>query len=270
MKELFPEPLQPYSGLIVGAATALAIFVLGWIASKWVHAICLRLARKSQLDEALARFLASLAQYAVLAFAVIAALNKVGVATTSLVALIGAAGLAIGLALQGNLGHFASGVMLLLFRPFTLADRVKISGQDGKVTNIGLFASTLLTPGNAEIIVPNGKITSDVIVNYTSQRTLRGGIAVGVAYGTDLARAIEVMLTACRSIPAVLEEPEPTVYFKGFGASSIDFEVRPWATTDDYLPMLHDVSLALNDALEQAGIEIPFQQVVVHRAEPGD
>ncbi len=266
MSELFPEALQPYQGLIVGAATALAIFVVGWIVSKWVHALCLRAARRGQMDEALARFLSSMAQYAVLAFAVIAALSRVGVQTTSLVALLGAAGLAVGLALQGNLGNFASGVMLLLFRPFTLEDRVRIAGEDGQVKEIGLFATSLRTPRNEEIIVPNGSVTSNVIVNYTSQGKLRGGIAVGISYGSDVNRAMEVMIDACKSVGSVLDDPPPSVNFSGFGASSLDFEVRPWATADDYIGMLHDVRIELYGALAAAGIEIPFDQIVVHRA----
>lgn len=131
MTELLPPTLQPYGGLITGAATALVIFVVGWIAAKWVHALSLRLARRARVDEALARFLAALAQYAVLAVAVIAALGKVGVQMTSLVALFGAAGLAVGLALQGNLSNFAAGVMILLFRPFTLDDWVTAGGKTG-------------------------------------------------------------------------------------------------------------------------------------------
>lgn len=266
MIDLFPEQLQPYAPLIVGAATALAIFLVGWIAAKWVYAICLRMARRSQMDEALARFLSSIAQYAVLAFAVIAALSKVGVQTTSLVALLGAAGLAVGLALQGNLSNFAAGVMILFFRPFTLDDRVSVAGKTGKVRDIGLFATTMITPANEKIIVPNGAITSDPIVNHTSEGTLRGGIAVGVAYGTNVEEAMRVMLAACTSAALVLEDPAPTVVFTGFGASSLDFEVRPWSTSADHMDMLHAVRISLYDGLNDAGIEIPFDQIVVHNA----
>ena len=266
MSEVFPEQLLPFAPLIVGIATALVIFVVGWIASKWVYAICLRAARRSKMDEALARFLASLGQYTVLAVAVIAALTKVGVQTTSLVALLGAAGLAVGLALQGNLSNFAAGVMILFFRPFTLEDKVTVASKTGKVRDIGLFATTLITPGNEKIIVPNGAITSDPIVNHTSEGTLRGGIAVGVAYGTDVEAAMRAMLSACESVETVLEDPAPSVNFAGFGASSLDFEVRPWATSADYLVMLHDVRIALYDTLNEAGIEIPFDQIVVHQA----
>lgn len=267
MNELLPENLQPYEGLIVGAATALLIFVIGWIAAKWTHALCLRVARRSKMDEALARFLASLAQYAVLAVTVIAALGKVGVPTTSFIALLGAAGLAIGLALQGNLGNFASGVMILLFRPFTLEDKVSVAGKDGQVKDIGLFATTLNTPRNERIIVPNGAITSEPIINYTVEGKIRAAISLGVAYGVDVEQAMEVMIAACRSVDSVLDDPAPSVNFAGFGSSSLDFEVRPWATSDDFLGMVHDVRVALYGALDKAGIEIPFDQIVVHRAE---
>lgn len=267
MNDLFPEALQPYSDLIVGAATALAIFVVGWIASKWACALALRAARKSQVDEALARFLAALAQYAVLAMAVIAALSKVGVQTTSLVALLGAAGLAVGLALQGNLSNFAAGVMILFFRPFTLEDRVRIAGEIGTVKNIGLFATTMHTPANEQIIVPNASITSDVIINYTALGVLRAGIAIGVAYGSDLPRAIEVITTACGTVDAVLDDPPVSVAMTGYGASSVDFEARPWSKSEDFAGMQHDVRVAIYKALDEAGIDIPFDQLVLHRAD---
>ena len=266
MNNVLPEQLQPYAGLIVGAATALVIFIIGWIAAKWIYMICLRMARRSQVDEALARFLSSLAQYAVLAFAVIAALSKVGVQTTSLIALLGAAGLAIGLALQGSLQNFASGVMLIVFRPFKNGDFVEAAGTSGVVEKISIFTTVMRTPDNREIIIPNGAITSEAITNYTVEGTLRGSIGVGVAYGTDLDQAMAVMIEACQSVGTVLADPAPSVNFDGFEYSSLDFDVRPWATSDDFLAMLHDVRLALCNALNEAGIEIPFDQIVVHQA----
>jgi len=261
-----PEALQPYSSLIVGAALALTIFVIGWIASKWAHALCLRVMRKRSVDEALARFLSAIVQYAVLAAALITALGKVGVETTSLVAIFASAGLAIGLALQGSLGSFASGVMILFFRPFTLGDKVTVGGQTAKVEDIGLFATTMVTSDNEQVIMPNSSITSDCIVNHTTRGTLRGNIAVGVSYGTDLQKAMEIMVNSCRTSELVLSDPEPSVAMTGFGASSIDFVVRPWATSGDYLDMLHNVSVKLYDDLNAAGIEIPFNQIVVHNA----
>lgn len=261
-----PEPLEPYLPFIVGVAAALVIFVIGWIASKWAHRLALVALRKRSVDEALARFLASIAQYAVLAAAVIAALGEAGVETTSLVAVFASAGLAIGLALQGSLGHFASGVMVLLFRPFTLGDTITASGHFGTVDDIGLFATTLVTLDNEKIIIPNGTVTGASIVNHTTLGTRRGAIDVGVVYGADVARVMQVLEQAAKGCDIVLDDPAPAVAFVGLGASSLDFKVFAWSKSDDYLTMLHDVRKAVYDALNAAGIEIPFSQIVVHQA----
>jgi small conductance mechanosensitive channel len=264
--QIFPEQLQPYAPMIVGIAYAIVLFVIGWVASKWAYSLVLRMLRSRDVDEALSRFLASIAQYLVLAAAVIIALEEVGVETTSLVALLATAGLAIGLALQGNLGHFASGAMILFFRPFTLGDRITAGGQTGKVDDIGLFATTMLTPDNETIIVPNSTITSDAIVNYTVRETRRASIEIGIAYGADVGKAVEVMLAACKRSDLVLDDPAPAIAFVGFGASSLDFVVRPWATASDFVAMQQNVRIALYEDLEAAGIEIPFDQIVVHQA----
>lgn len=261
-----PEVVQPYLPLVVNVLYAIVIFIVGWIASKWSNSVVLKILRKREIDEALARFLGSISRYLVLAATLIIALGTVGIETTSLVALLASAGLAIGLALQGSLSNFAAGVMILFFRPFELGDKVTAGGHTGKVDDIGLFASTLLTPNNEKIIVPNSTITGDSIVNFTTRGTLRGNIEVGVAYGTEIKRAISVMKEVCSLSDLVLSDPEPSVAFVGFGASSLDFVVRPWSKSGDYIQMMHDVRVALYDALNNAGIEIPFDQIVVHRA----
>ena len=268
MDSVVPEQLRPVMPLIINIIFAIIIFVIGWSASKWVHFLLLKVLRKSEIDEALGRFLASISQYLVLAATVIVALDQVGVETTSLVALLATAGLAIGLALQGSLANFASGVMILFFRPFTLGDRVTAGGQSGKVDDIGLFATTILTGDNEKVIIPNSAITDGSIVNHTTRGTLRGNIQLGIAYGSDLAQAMEVMVKACNQVDQVLEDPEPTVFFSGFGASSLDFIIRPWARTSEFGAMNHNVRIALYDNLNAAGIEIPFDQIVVHQASP--
>ncbi|MEM7048315.1 MAG: mechanosensitive ion channel domain-containing protein [Acidobacteriota bacterium] len=262
-----PEQFSQYMPLVVQIATALAIFIVGWIASKWARALAMRVMRKSNVDEALARFLGAIVQYAVLAAAVITSLAKVGVETTSLVALLASAGLAVGLALQGTLGHFASGVMVLFFRPFDLGHRITAGGHTGAVNDIGLFATTLVTPDNEKIIIPNGEITGGSIVNFSERGKLRANISIGVAYGTDVDRAMAVMIRACQSCDKVLDDPAPSVAFDGFGASSLDFLVRPWSLPDDFPGMHHQVRLALNRELEAAGIEIPFDQMVLHKVD---
>jgi small conductance mechanosensitive channel len=268
METLLPEQLRPFMPLITNVIYALIIFMVGWSASKWVQVLFRKVLKKSEIDEALARFLASISQYLVLAATVIVALDQVGIETTSLVALLATAGLAIGLALQGSLAHFASGVMILFFRPFTLGDRITAGGQSGKVDDIGLFATTILTGDNEKVIVPNSTITSGSTINHTTRGTLRGNIQLGIAYGSDLAQAMEVMVNACKQVDQVLEDPEPSVFFSGFGASSLDFIVRPWARSSEAGAMLHNVRIALYDNLNEAGIEIPFDQIVMHQAPP--
>lgn len=261
-----PDVIKPYEGLIVGAATAILIILVGWIASKWASRLAMRVLRARQLDEALARFLGALAQYAVLAVTLIAALEEVGVVTTSLVAILGSAGIAIGLALQGNLGHFASGVMILFFRPFSLGDVVTAGGHMGAVADIGLFATTLTTADNEKVIVPNGSVTGGSIINHTVLGTRRGKIEVGVAYGTDLEKAMAVLDKAAKRAELVIEEPAPAVAFVAFGASSLDMVVLAWSKSADYLGMLHNVKMAVYEDLNAAGIEIPFNQIVIHNA----
>ncbi len=260
-----PEALEPWMPYIVGAALALLIFVVGWIVSKWAYALTLRMLRRNSVDEALARFLSGLAQYAVLAVAVIAALGKVGVETTSFVALLASAGLAIGLALQGSLSHFAAGVMTLLFRPYTIGDRITTAGHTGGVTDIGLFATTLTTPDNDTIIIPNGEVSSGSIVNHSKIGTCRANISIGVAYGTDIAHAMQVITNCLKTTEKVLPEPAPSCAFAGFGASSLDLLARPYSLPDDFPGMQHNARISIYDALNAAGIEIPFDQIVLHQ-----
>ena len=263
---LLPDALDPYAELFAGAIGALVIFVLGWIASKWVAFLVVRALRRANVDEALARFLSGIAKYAVLAAAVVTALTQVGVAATSFVALIGAAGLAVGLALQGNLSHFASGVMILFFRPFTIGDRVTISGLTGNVEDIGLFATTLKTPLNETIIIPNSKITEDSIVNFTSAGLYRAVIGVGVAYGTKFQEAERVAIEAASGVQGVMVDNGIDVVFNDFGASSVDLLVRTWCEADEAAAVRHRMRIAVYDAFDAAGIEIPFDQIVLHKA----
>lgn len=245
---------------------AVIVFAVGWVVSKWASAGVLRAGRLRKIDEALVRFLSGLAQYAVLAFTVIAALSKVGIETTSMVAVLGSAGLAIGLALQGTLGHFASGVLILFFRPFSIGDVVTAAGQIGVVKDIGLFATTLTTPDNQTHIIPNGSVVGGVITNITGAGTRRATVSFGVAYGSDIAQVAELATAAAKSCPAVLKVPEPDVLFVNLGASSLDFNVNVWSAAVDFIIVQHQVRRAVYEALNAAEIEIPFNQIVVHQA----
>jgi small conductance mechanosensitive channel len=252
--------------LMSGVLLGLGILIVGWIAAKWAQRLTHRASQRSKLDEALGRFLANIARYTVLAATVIAALGAVGVETTSLLTVFATAGLAIGLALQGSLANFAAGVMILFFRPFDLGDKVTAGGHTGVVDDIGLFASTFITPDNETIVIPNSAITGGSIVNFTRQGTLRGGVGVGVAYGTEVPQAMEVLLRAAKGTELVLEDPAPHVALENFGASSVDFTVYAWTKAADYLAMLHNLRAKAYEELNAAGIEIPFDQVVMHQA----
>ncbi len=262
-----PDVLKPWMPLIIGVASAILIFVIGWIVSRWAAKLTRTLLQRREVDAGLSGFLASLAQYLVLGMTVIAALETVGVGTTSLVAVLGSAGIAIGLALQGNLSHFASGVMLLFFRPIKVGDFVTIGGQTGTVEEIGLFATRLHALSNEAIFVANGAVTSGVITNFSANGKRRGAVEVGVAYGSDIAEVMKVLEKAARKPSMVMEDPAPAIAFVGLGASSLDFKVMTWCEGADYLAMLHEVRTAVYDELNAAGIEIPFAQIVVHQAE---
>ena len=266
LKTILPDSMDGQAALIAGAIYALLILIVGWIASKWASGATTKMLRKRKVDEALLRFLSSIVRYTLLAAFIIAALEKVGIASTSLVAVFASAGLAIGLALQGSLGNFASGVMILFFRPFGLGDRVKAGGEVGVVEDIGLFATTMKTPANETIIVPNSAVTGGVIYNYTREGTLRGAIDVGVAYGSDIGKVMEILLKAAKDSDLVLADPEPAIAFVEMAASSINFKILAWSTADDFLGMMHNVRRSAYESLNAAGIEIPFDQVEIGRA----
>ncbi|CAM2011490.1 mechanosensitive ion channel family protein [Acanthopleuribacter pedis] len=259
-----------YVDLLQNILIAVLILVVGWVLSKWVNRIVLMALRNRKVDEALSRFLSGLSQYATLALAIISALGTVGIETTSLVAVLASAGIAIGLALQGSLSNFASGVMILFFRPFDLKDFITAAGESGVVEDIGIFTTVLLTPQKHRIIIPNGAVLGGPITNYTAEGIRRGTIEVGVAYGVEMEAVIEVLDKAADRCDLVLEDPKPIIAFTNFGASSLDFAIHAHSKTPDYHAMLHQVRVAVYDDLNAAGIEIPFAQIVVHQAEAGE
>ncbi len=219
---------------------------------------------RTQLDETLVPFFASLAYYAVLTFVGIAVLGLFGIPTTSFVAALGAAGLAIGLALQGSLSNLAAGVMLLIFRPFRVGDYVEAAGVDGTVEEIGLFASTLVTLDNTQIVTPNSEIWGATIKNFTAKETRRNDLVFGISYGDDIDRARESILAACRADSRVLSDPAPEVWVTGMGESSVDLLVVPWCHPDDYWALKFDLYQKVKEALEAGGSTIPFPQRDLH------
>jgi len=246
---------------VVGALLLLGV---GWVAARWARRWTVRALGRSRLDATLVPFVASIVYYAALTFVVVAVLGVFGIQTTSFIAVLGAAGLAIGLALQGTLSNFSSGVMLLVFRPFGVGDYVEAGGTAGSVQEIGLFTTVLHSPDNVRIIVPNSEIYGAVIKNYSANETRRNDLVVGVSYGDDLGRATEVVRGVLAADPRVLAEPEPVVAVGELGASSVDLVVRPWCRKEDYWALRFDLTRRLKEELEAAGCSIPFPQRDVH------
>lgn len=250
-----------------GALMAMVILVVGWAIGGRVEATIRSLGERRRLDVALTGFLANMARYTVLAATVIAALGKVGVETASLMAIFASAGLAVGLALQGSLANFASGVMILFFRPFTVGDVISAGGETGNVTEVGLFATTLVNPSNHKIIVANSAITGGNITNFTTLGVRRTTVGFGVAYGSDIDQVCSVAKQAAMTCGVVITDPaEPAVAFTDMAASSLNFVCHSWSKTEDWLACQHQVRKAIYEALNAEGIEIPFDQVVVHQA----
>ena len=251
-----PDVLEPWADLLVAASKALFIFVLGWFASKWAHTIASKVFVGRRLDMAVARFLASLTQYAVLAAALIAALEAVGVATTSFVAILGSAALAVGLALQGSLANFASGVMLLVFRPFTIGDLITVVTKTGTVEEIGLFATTILTAENHKIIIPNAQVMGGPIENLTVVGSRRGKIDISVVPGIDPQRVIALLREAAISVEGVADKPAPQVSVIGLAATGFTFEVLLWTKAAEWAPTVSRARIALLDALAKENIAL--------------
>lgn len=242
---------------------ALAIFIVGRVVAGIVRRLVGRAMRRSELDEAVCRFGVNLAGAVVMIFAVIAALNAFGVQTTSFVAVLGAAGLAVGLALQGSLSNFASGVLILLFKPFRLGDVVEAAGVKGKVADIGILATTMKTPDNQKIIIPNASVMGGTITNVNAYDTRRVDLVAGIGYGDDIGKARDVLVRILADHDKVLQEPEPTVEVE-LADSSVNFVVRPWTRTADYWTVYFDVTRAIKERFDAEGISIPFPQQDVH------
>jgi small conductance mechanosensitive channel len=257
-----PDFVKPYLPRLEGLLIAVAIFAGGWIASKWANRLTRRGFKARQLDPALGGFLASMLQYTVVAAAVITALGQVGIHTTSLVAVFASAGIAVGLALQGSLSSFASGVLILFFRPFDIDHKITAAGHTGVVKEIGLLATTLLTADNEEILVPNSAVTGGSIVNFSAQGTLRSHVAVSVAFGNDVAKVSGVLLGAAKKVALVLRDPAPSVAVAGAG-KSLDLVLLVWSKATDQSDALHLVRTAVYDDLRAAEIPMPEPSIVI-------
>jgi len=243
---------------------AILFLLIAWIIAGAVGRFTRRSLETSKLDLTLTKFFGNLAKYVVLIMAIVACLGIFGIETTSFAAVIGAAGLAIGLAFQGTLGNFSAGIMLLVFRPFKVGDVVNIGGTTAKVTEIELFTTLMDTPDNRRIIMPNGNIFGNTIENITHHPVRRVDVAVGTDYGADLSRSRQVMMDAAKATPDILEDPPPQIFLSELGGSSINWSVRVWCNTANYWAVKDALTMHVKNALDEAGIGIPFPQMDVH------
>lgn len=248
----------------VNIISALIILFIGNIIVKMISNSVAKLLEKKQMDQAVVHFLSSLVRYVLFVIVLVAALGKVGVQTASVVAVIGAAGLAIGLALQGSLANFAAGVLIVAFRPFKAGDYVEVSGVAGSVESIQIFQTVLTTPDNKMIVVPNGNVIGGPIVNYSRHAMRRMDYVIRVSYSANLKHTKEVITRVLESEERLLKTPAPTVGVVALADSSVNFVVRPWVKTSDYWAVYFDLLQAIKEELDKDGIDIPFPQMDVH------
>ena len=243
---------------------AIAILIIGRLVVKFMTGGVRKVMDSRNMDASLVGFATSLTNVLLMAVVIIAALNKVGIQTTSIVAIIGAAGLAIGLALQGSLSNFAAGVLILIFKPYRVQDFVSAGGATGIVEEIGIFTTTLLTPDNKVQIVPNSVATSGVIENFTMKGTRRLDLVVGVSYDDDLKKVKKILNEIIASESRVLPEPEPVVAVLEMADSSVNFAFRPWVNVPDYWDLYFHFQETIKLRFDEEGISIPFPQRDVH------
>ncbi len=263
------------AAVAVDIGIRLALVLLIYIVGRWLarlsERVLKKMLRKRDVDAVLVDFLGSVVNIAVTVVAVIAALDQLGISPASLLAVVGAASLAVGLALKDSLSNFAAGVMLVLFRPFTKGDYVDAGGESGTVVEVFLNSTRMLTPDNKLIMVPNSQIWNGSIVNYSAKDTRRVDLVIGVGYEDDLKTAHDVLMGVLKNHDKVLQDPAPAVFVSNLGDSSVDFNVRPWVKTEDYWGVYSDVLHRAKLALDEAGVSIPFPQrdVHVHEVNPG-
>jgi len=243
---------------------AIVIFIVG----RWAAGLASRLAKrvltKADIDKSLVKFVGQLIYFGILAFAIIAAFGRLGIETTSFIAVLGAAGLAVGLALQGALANFAAGVLILLFKPIKIGDLVEIAGQTGKVEEIQIFTTVLVTPDLRTIIIPNGHVTGGPITNYSAKGIRRIDMVFGIGYDDDLLKAKRILEELVNTHEQVVKEPAPTVTVTELADSSVNFAVLPHVKIDDYWGVYFDLTEKVKLRFDEEGISIPYPQQDVH------
>ncbi|PIE39093.1 MAG: mechanosensitive ion channel protein MscS [Gammaproteobacteria bacterium] len=241
--------------------TALAIFIIGRLIVRIVVKGVEKVLTRRATDDILKNFIVSIVRWVLLLFVIIAALSQLGIDTTSLVALLGAAGLAVGMALKDSLQNFAAGVLLITFRPFTKGDFVEVASVSGKVDSISIFTTILTTPDNKLVIVPNGDILTTSITNYSAMSTRRLDLVYGISYDDDIRKAKTVLKEILEADERVLKDPAPVVALHELADSSVNFIARPWVKSSDYWPTLWDINEQVKLRFDEEGISIPYPQM---------
>lgn len=242
--------------------SALIILIIGLIAIRIIVKLVKKIMQKRGVDQTLQKFLGNLLSWTLNLLLFITVISKLGVATTSFAAVIAAAGLAIGLALQGSLSNFAGGTLIMLFKPFKVGDLIEAQGELGVVKNIQIFTTQLVNPTNKLVILPNGALSNGNIINYSAEGQLRVDLTIGIGYDEDIKAAKTVLIDVMNNNPKVLQNPAPTVNVSELADSSINLAVRPWCAVDDYWDVYFGTLEACKEALDKAEIEIPYPHQV--------
>ncbi len=243
---------------------ALVIFIVGRWVAKLLTRLLERFLERGGLEDIVVNALGKMAYVALLVAVVLAALAQLGVNTASALAVFGAAGLAVGLALKDSLGNFASGVMLIAFRPFSTGHYVEVAGTAGTVQEVSLFTTVLLTPDNRRVIIPNSLVSNDTIINYSAEKTRRCDVTFGIGYDDDIRKAVELINSAMASDDRILKNPEAAVVVTELADSSVNLAARPWVASGDYWPVRADLLERVKKAFDDNGISIPYPQQDVH------
>ena len=262
--------LEKFQELIVTYAPKAIMAIIIYIVGSYIISLLLRATKKvmikREVDITLQKFLINLLNWTLKILLIITVIAKLGVETTSFAAILASAGLAVGLALQGSLGNFAGGVLIMLFKPFKVGDLIEAQGETGVVKEIEIFTTKLTGLSNREIIIPNGSLSNGNIINFSSEGTRRVDLVFGVSYDADIKQTKEVLMNVLTSHPKILKDPAPTVNVLELADSSVNFAVRPWCKTEDYWTVYFDITENTKLALDKAGIEIPYpHSVEIHK-----
>ena len=248
------------------ALYALGLLIIGLYAIKFIIRLILKLLKARKVDDTLQAFLGNLLGWGLKALLIVAVISKLGIDTTAIAAVMADAGLGLGLALQGALGNFAGGVLIILFKPFKVGDLVDAQGEIGTVKDIDIFTTQILTPTNKRIIIPNGTLANSNITNLSAEGKLRVDLTIGVGYDEDIKKTKDVLMKVLTTHPKVLQDPLPSVNVSELADSSVNFAVRPWSTVEDYWSVYFEITENCKLALDAAGIEIPYPHVVeIHK-----